>query len=96
VCGTSTITSTCHFTVSKKKENFFLSGKIIHKWWDRYDWHKGANAYIPSFGYVKDSDALLVEKHCGARPYEMRGEWQQNFNKTFQFKSFGGINLKLK
>lgn len=96
VCGTSTITSTCYFTVSKKKENFVLSGKIIHKWWDRYDWHKGANAYINGFGNVKDSDALLVEKYCGAKPYDMRGEWQQNFNKTFQFESFGGIKLKLK
>ena len=96
VCGTSTITSTCYFTVTKKKSNFILSGKIIHKWWDRYDWHKGANAYIPSFGYIKDSDALLVEKYCGAKPYEMRGEWQQNFNKTFQMQSSGGINLKLR
>ncbi|KIA93634.1 hypothetical protein OA93_21775 [Flavobacterium sp. KMS] len=96
VCGTSTITSTCYFIVSKKKENFILSGKIIHKWWDRYDWHKGANAYINGFGYVKDSDALLVEKYCGAKPYDMRGEWQQNFNKTFQLQFIGGINLKLK
>lgn len=96
VCGTSTITSNCYFTIIKKKENFVLSGKIIHKWWDRYDWHKGANAYINGFGNVKDSDALLVEKYCGARPYEMRGEWQQNFSKTFQLDFFGGINLKLK
>ncbi|WP_316635625.1 hypothetical protein [uncultured Flavobacterium sp.] len=96
VCGTSTITSTCYFPITRKKNNFVLSGKIIHKWWDRYDWHKGANAYIPSFGYVKDSDAILVEKYCGARPYELRGEWQQNFNKTFQMDSSGNINLKLR
>ncbi|OXG08286.1 hypothetical protein BC749_104347 [Flavobacterium araucananum] len=96
VCGTSTITSTCYFAITKKTNNFVLSGKIIHKWWDRYDWHKGANAYIPSFGYVKDSDALLVEKYCGARPFDMRSEWQQNFNKTFQMDSAGHINLKLK
>ncbi|MDP5199101.1 hypothetical protein [Flavobacterium sp. DG2-3] len=96
VCGTSTITSTCYFTVTKKKNSFILSGKIIHKWWDRYDWHKGANAYVPSIGFINDSDALLVEKYCGARPYEMRGEWQQNFNKTFQMNSSGEINLKLR
>jgi hypothetical protein len=96
VCGTSTITSTCYFTVVKKKDNFILSGKVIHKWWDRYDWHKGATAYINGFGNVKDSDALLVEKYCGAKPFDMRGEWQQNFNKTFQLELFGDINLKLK
>lgn len=96
VSGTSTITSTCYFTVTKKKNNFILSGKIIHKWWDRYDWHKGASAYVPTIGNIKDSDALLVEKYCGAKPYEMRGQWQQNFNKTFQMDSYGDINLKLR
>lgn len=96
VCGTSTITSKANFVITRVKDKFVLSGSIIHKWWDRYDWHKGANAYIPSFGYVKDSDALLVEKYCGAKPYEMRGEWQQNFNKTFQVGFFGGINFELR
>jgi hypothetical protein len=96
VCGTSTITSEARFIITRVKDNLVLSGSIRHKWWDRYDWHKGANAYIPSFGYVNDSDALLVEKYCGAKPYEMRGEWQQNFNKTFQSGFFGDLNIKLK
>ncbi|MFH6991057.1 hypothetical protein [Flavobacterium sp. FlaQc-48] len=34
---TSTITS---------KDNFVLLVTIIHYWWDKYDWHKEANAYI--------------------------------------------------
>jgi len=96
VCGTSTITSKGNFTVTRRKDNFVLSGTIVHYWWDRYDWHKGANAYINGFGYVNDSDALLVEKYCGARPYEMRGQWQQSFNKTFQIGFFGGLSIKLK
>lgn len=96
VCGTSTLISTAYFTVTRNKNNFILSGKIIHKWKDRYDWHKGASAYIPSIGYIKDSDALLVEKYCGARPYDLRGEWQQNFNKTFEMSSSGNVNLKLR
>lgn len=96
VCGTSTITSKANFIITRVKDNLVLSGSIIHKWWDRYDWHKGANAYIPSFGYVKDSDALLVEKYCGAKPYEMRGQWQQNFNRTFKIGLWGNINFKLR
>jgi hypothetical protein len=96
VCGTSTITSKGDFTITRVKDNFVLSGTIIHYWWDRYDWHKGASAYISGFGYVNDSDALLVEKHCGARPYEMRSQWQQSFNKTFQSGFFGGLSIKLK
>jgi hypothetical protein len=96
MCGTSTITSKCHFKITRKDDNFVLSGTITHYWWDSYDWHKGANAYINGFGFVNDSDALLVEKYCGAKPFEMRSQWKQNFNKTFQKKFLGGLNLKLK
>lgn len=96
VCGTNTITSKANFKITRVKDNFVLSGTIIHYWWDRYDWHKGANAYINGFGYVNDSDAFLVEKHCGARSYEMRSQWQQSFNKTFQSGFFGGLSIKLK
>ncbi|MFQ6599832.1 hypothetical protein [Flavobacterium sp. C3NV] len=95
--GTSILTSKCIFNVTNKgKDNYMLSGHIIHSWHDRYDWHKGANAYIPSFGSVKDSDALLVEKYCGAKPYEMRSQWKQSFNVIFKFTSSGELNLKLK
>jgi hypothetical protein len=94
--GNSTLTSRCVFNVTKKEGNYTLLGTITHSWNDRYDWHKGANAYIPSFGNVKDSDALLVEKYCGAKPFDMRSQWQQSFNKTFQIKFLGGLNLKLK
>ncbi|MBF7093586.1 hypothetical protein IUY40_18810 [Flavobacterium sp. ALJ2] len=89
--GTSTIISSCDFKITRTKNNFTLFGTIIHTWWDRYDWHEGANAYIPSFGSIKDSDALLVEKHCGAKPFRMESKWKQTFNKTFQTG-----NLKLK
>jgi hypothetical protein len=96
MCGTSTITSKCDFTITKVKDSFVLSGTIIHNWWDRYDWHKGASAYIKGFGNVGDSDALLVEKYCGARPFEMRSQWKQSFNKTCQLRFLGGLNFKLK
>lgn len=96
VSGTSTITSKANFIITRVKGNLILSGSITHKWWDKYDWHKGANAYIPSFGYVNDSDALLVEKYCGARPYKMRGDWKQNFNKMVQIGLLGEINYKLR
>lgn len=82
--GDSTLSSRCYFNVIKQKNNFTLSGTIIHSWNDRYDWHKGAFAFIFGFGFAKDSDALLVEKYCGAKPFEMRSQWQQTFNTTFK------------
>ncbi|MFH6950020.1 hypothetical protein ACHRV6_16110 [Flavobacterium sp. FlaQc-51] len=95
--GNSTLKSTCHFKVTKKdSNNYKLSGTIIHSWNDRYDWHKGASAYIYGFGNIGDSDALLVEKYCGAKPFEMHSEWKQNFNRTFKLNSSGDLILKLK
>jgi len=94
--GDSTLSSHCYFKITKKKNNFLVTGIIKHFWWDSYDWHKGANAYIPSFGYVKDSDALLLETYCGARPFEMKNEWQQSFNKTFESGFLDGLSINLK
>jgi hypothetical protein len=94
--GDSTLSSHCYFKITKKKNNFLVTGIIKHFWWDSYNWHKGANAYIPSFGYVKDSDALLVEKYCEAKPFDMKSEWQQSFNKSFQSGFLGGLSINLK
>jgi len=96
MCGTSTITSKCNFKITRKKNDYILSGIIVHNWWDIYDWHKSAHAFIYGFGIVGDSDALLVEKYCGAKPFKMRSTWKQNFNATFQRESSGELNLKLK
>lgn len=57
---------------------------------------KGASAYIYGLGNIGDSEALLVEKYCGAKPFEMRSQWKQNFKKTFQSNSSRDLNLKLK
>jgi hypothetical protein len=94
--GDSTLSSKCNFKVTKKNNNYKLSGEIIHSWNDRYDWHKGASAYIYGFGNIGDSDALLVEKYCGAKSFEMRSQWKQSFNLTFQFNTSGDLKLKLK
>ncbi|MEN2400662.1 hypothetical protein GKZ90_0012795 [Flavobacterium sp. MC2016-06] len=95
--GDSTLKSKCDFKIKNNgNDNYSLSGHIIHLWNDRYDWHKGASAFIYGFGNVGDSDALLVEKYCGAKPFEMRSQWKQNLDKTFQFTSSGNLILKLK
>lgn len=94
--GDSTLSSHCYFKITIKGNKFLVTGIIKHSWWDDYNWHKGADAYIPSFGSVKDSDALLVEKYYGARPFQMKSEWQQSFNKTFESGFLGGLNIDLK
>lgn len=93
--GNSTLRSRCNFKITKKKNNHTLSGEITHSWNDRYDWNKGASAYIYGFGIIKDSDALLVEKYCGAKPFEMRSQWKQSYSINFQFNSSGDLYLKL-
>jgi len=94
--GDSTLSSHCYFKIVKKDNNFIVTGVIKHFWSDRYDWHKGASAYIYGFGNSGDSDALLVEKYCGAQPFEMKSQWQQSFNKTFESGFLGGLSINLK
>ncbi|KAF2332470.1 hypothetical protein [Flavobacterium daemonense] len=94
--GDSTLSSQCYFKITKKGDNYIVTGIIKHFWSDRYDWHKGASAYIPSFGNIGDSDALLVEKYCGAKPFEMRAEWKQSFDKIFESGFLGSLNINLK
>ncbi|MBS7234035.1 hypothetical protein KHA90_23800 [Flavobacterium psychroterrae] len=94
--GDSTLSSHCYFKITKKNNNFVVTGIIKHFWSDRYDWHKGASAYIYGFGNSGDSDALLVEKYCGAQPFEMKSQWQKSFNKTFESGFLGGLSINLK
>lgn len=56
----------------------------------------GHRLQICANGNIGDSDALLVEKYCGAKPFEMRSQWKQSFNLTFQFNTSGDLKLKLK
>ncbi|WP_394776231.1 hypothetical protein [Flavobacterium sp.] len=94
--GDSTLSSHCYFKITKKNNKFIVTGIIKHFWSDRYDWHKGASAYIYGFGNYGDSDALLVEKYCGSQPYEMKSQWQQSFNKTFESGFLGSLSINLK
>ncbi|MDQ7959666.1 RHS repeat-associated core domain-containing protein, partial [Flavobacterium lindanitolerans] len=93
--GRSILTSTGSFKITRKGDKFIVSGSISHTWRDTYDWHEGATAYIPGFGNVKDSDAKLVEKYCGAKPFEMTSSWKQNFTGTYSLGFFGGISINL-
>ncbi|WP_374174571.1 hypothetical protein [Flavobacterium tructae] len=72
-----------------------IARSITHAWSDTYDWHPGASAYIPGFGNINDSDAKLVEKYCGAKPFEMQGAWKQSFNKSYELGFLGGLNVNL-
>ncbi len=80
--GTSTITSTGNFNLSRSGEIVTITGTVRHHWHDPYDWHAGLTAFIPGFGTISDSDALLVQRCHGARPFEMSADWQQTLNGT--------------
>ncbi len=85
--GTSTIKSTGSFTLSRKGDIVTFTGNVQHDWYDPYDWHAGLGAYIPGFGRISDSDALLVEQCRSARNFEMKSQWRQTLNGTLEMKS---------
>lgn len=78
--GTFTITSTGDFILSREGDKVKIEGTVSHRWWDPYDWHHGLGAFIPGFGTVSDSDALLLQGHRGAEPFMMESIWEQNLD----------------
>jgi hypothetical protein len=75
--GGSTITSRGGFTLTRKGTIVTITGTVDHHWHDPYDWHAGLTAFVPGYGNVSDSDALLLEQYRGAHSFEMESNWQQ-------------------
>ncbi|HBZ30503.1 MAG TPA: hypothetical protein DEO56_07925 [Nitrosomonas nitrosa] len=86
--GTSTITSTGSFTLSRSGNEVSITGSVNHRWWDPYDWHAGLSAYIPGFGSISDSDALLLKEHRGAASFDMESTWEQSVQGTVTVRDY--------
>ena len=82
--GTSTITSRGTFNVSRSGDMITISGTVTHRWWDSYDWHAGLSAFIPGHGTISDEDALLLQHHRGAAPFDMESSWDQTLAGTIE------------
>jgi hypothetical protein len=75
--GTSSIKSTGSFTLTRAGKVITISGTVAHHWYDPYDWHAGLSAWVPGYGTISDSDALLLQEHRGAGPFDMEADWTQ-------------------
>ncbi len=81
--GTSSITSTGTFKLTRVGDKITITGTVTHKWHDPYDWHAGLAAYIPGYGSISDADALLLQKHRGAAPFKMESTWKSSVKGTY-------------
>ncbi|MFN7591318.1 MAG: RHS repeat-associated core domain-containing protein, partial [Planctomycetota bacterium] len=81
--GTSTVTSIATFHMSRSGDTICISGRVVHWWWDPYDWHEGLGAYIPGVGRVSDEDALYLQKFGGAAPFLMFHGWANDIVATY-------------
>jgi hypothetical protein len=86
--GTSTIRSIGDFSLSCIEDIVRIGGTVNHHWYDPYDWNQGQSAFIPGFGSVSDDDALLLQKHRGAKPFNMEADWQQRLNGTVTLRKY--------
>lgn len=82
--GTSTIHSSGEFTLTRSGSTVTITGTVTHHWFDPYDWHAGLGAYIPGHGSISDEDALLLQRHRGAKPFEMESDWTQQVSGTYE------------
>ncbi|CAD5372854.1 hypothetical protein RA210_U230049 [Rubrivivax sp. A210] len=79
--GSSTLTSTGTFTISKAADGTVtVTGTVVHDWRDPYDWHDGLTAPIPGFGNVPDADANCLVAAGRAKTFNMTSSWQQRVN----------------
>ncbi|WP_331236634.1 eCIS core domain-containing protein [Natronorarus salvus] len=86
--GTSTITSTGTFTLTRSGDTTTITGTVEHRWWDPYDWHAGLVAFVPGFGTISDDDALLLQQHRGAGPFDMEATWTQTVSGTITHRAW--------
>ena len=86
--GTSTIRSRGAFKLKRSGDQVTITGTVDQHWFDPYDWHAGLAAYVPGYGLVGDSDALLMETHRGAKPFQMEADWQQRLSAQIIIDNF--------
>jgi RHS repeat-associated protein len=78
--GEFTLTRTGLITIS-------ISGTVRMKWNDPYDWHDGLDFWIPGSGFIDDKDALFLEKHGGAKSFQMESTWEYSFSGSYNILS---------
>ena len=69
--GTSTLTSTGTFTLTKKDGVITITGTVNVQWKDDYNWDAGKSAYIPGYGTIKDTDANLLKTFRKAKDFKL-------------------------
>ena len=76
--GGSTVTSTGTFIITKSTTgSVTITGSVLHRWHDPYDWHGGLDAPVPGFGNVSDDDALCLIGAGMAKEFSMEATWSQ-------------------
>lgn len=78
--GTSTLTSTGMFSLRKADGVVTIEGLVSHRWWDPYDWHPGATAFVPGFGFAEDRNARELCFERGAQEFDMESKWTQTLS----------------
>lgn len=85
--GNTHIKSTAKINARRKGNTLYYTGTVTHKLDDPYDFKKGQ----PGAG-----DALKLQKHRGAKPFDMKAEWRQEFSGTVDISNGVLSNPKFK
>lgn len=66
---------------------FDVEGLMDVRWHDPYDWHEGQSFYIPGSGERQDNNAIFLERHGGAKSFELRSKWKLGFKGEYNPKT---------
>lgn len=86
--GTSTLTGRIILKAKRVGDTVNIEGTLELHWWDPYDWHIGLDAYIPTIGTIKDSDADKYENAGCAKKFDMFSFWNQTFTYKYVTDAF--------
>ncbi|MDR1839556.1 MAG: hypothetical protein LBQ93_08270 [Treponema sp.] len=79
--GTFTISTFCDVAIAKDNEVnngiFYATGKMMHIFWDIYDWHPGLDAKVPVLGKVPDDYGDALVNAGRAAEFEMQSSWTE-------------------
>jgi hypothetical protein len=86
--GTSTLTSTGAFTLTKVGNRIDISGTMSNHWHDDYNWNANSGAYIPGTGRVSDEEGGALQLCRNARPFAMYSDWNRTLTGHYFIDNF--------
>jgi RHS repeat-associated protein len=84
--GSSQLTSTGTFTLTRRGQTVTITGSVSQRWHDPYNWNPGMSAYIPGHGSVSDDVGLDLKDAGRGHDYLLENRYTQTLTGTYTIR----------